>query len=83
MWKKLYIYINLITCEDKIVMILLLQSYVLHWYHTYLLHIGMDITGAIICQHFYWPGIITAIRKEVTNIDTCQYTKWSNIKYGE
>ena len=43
----------------------------------------MDITEVIICQHFYWPGIRKSVRKEVGNFDTCQCTKWSNIKYGK
>ena len=30
--------LKLITCKDKIVIPSKLQSYVLHWYHTYLLH---------------------------------------------
>ena len=30
--------LNLIICEDKIVIPSILQSYVLHWYHTYLLY---------------------------------------------
>ena len=48
----------------------------------YLLHPGMDRTGAIILQHLYWPDIRYAIRKEVTICDTCQRTKQSNKKYG-
>ena len=56
-------YFNLITCEDNIVILLKIQKYVSHWYHTYLLHPGMDQTEAMICQHFYWPGIIHAVRK--------------------
>ena len=44
--------ITLITCKYTIVIPLKLQSYVLHWYHTYLLHTGMDRTKAMICQHF-------------------------------
>ena len=42
-YKKCYfcggsnIYLNIITCEDKIVIVSIPQSYVLHWYHTYLL----------------------------------------------
>ena len=35
---------KLITCEDNIVIPSILQSYVLHWYYTYLLHPGMDRT---------------------------------------
>ena len=45
--------LKLITCKDKIVIPEKLQSYVLHWYHMYLLHIGMDITEVMIRQHLY------------------------------
>ena len=45
--------VNLITCEDNIFIPEILQSYVLHWYHTYLLRPGMDITKAMIGQHFF------------------------------
>ena len=48
---------KLIMCEDNIFIPSKIQSFVLHWYHIYLLHPGMDKTEAIICQHFYWPGI--------------------------
>ena len=43
--------INLITCKDKIVIMSKLQSYVVHWHHTYILHTGMDRTEVVICQH--------------------------------
>ena len=56
--------INLITCEDNIVIPKILQSYVLHWSHTYLLHPGMDRTEAMIIQIFYWPRIRDAVWKE-------------------
>ena len=68
------------TCRDKIVITSMLQSYVVHWYHTYLLHPGMDRTEEIIRQNFYWPDIRDAVRKEVTNCDTCKRTKQSNKK---
>ena len=77
------IYISLITCEDNILITSILQSSVLHWYHTYLLHPGIDRTEAMICQNYYWPGIIYAVRKEVTNCETFQCKKLSNVKYGE
>ena len=35
--------LNLIACKYKIVIMSKLQSYVVHWYHTYLLHPGIDI----------------------------------------
>ena len=77
------IILKLLTCEDKILIPSKLQSYVLHWYHTYLLHPGMDIMEAMICQFFYWTGIIKSVCKEITNSDTCQRTKWTNKKYGK
>ena len=48
---------TVITCENKIIIILILQSYVFIWYHRYLLHIVMDRMEAIFCQQLYWPGI--------------------------
>ena len=64
------IYLKLITCKDKIVITSILQSYVLNWYHMYLLHTGMDRMEAMIKQHLYWPDIRYTIWKEVTNCDT-------------
>ena len=46
-------YLKLITVEDMIDITLKIQSYVLHWYCTYLLHPGMDQTEAMIHQHLY------------------------------
>ena len=45
--------INLVKCEDKIFILSITQSYVFHWYHTYLLHPGMYQTEAMIHQKFY------------------------------
>ena len=49
----------------------------------YLLRPGMDRTEAIIRQRLYWPGIRNSVQKEVTNCDTFQRTKQSNVKYGK
>ena len=70
-------------CEFDNVISSILQIWVLHLYHMYLLHPGMYIPEAMICQHFYWPGIREAVLKEVMNCDTFQSTKWPNEKYGE
>ena len=70
--------LRLITWEYKIVITSILQNYVLHWYHMYLLHPVMNRTEVIIFRHFYLPGIRNSIRKKVTNCDTCQRTKLSN-----
>ena len=39
--------LKLITCKDKIVIPSKLQSYILYWYHTYLLHPEMDRTEGL------------------------------------
>ena len=49
----------------------------------YLFHPLMDRTEEMIWQHLYWNGIRNYARKEVNNVDTCQRTKQSNIKYGK
>ena len=67
--------LNIITCEDNIVIPLIIQSYVLHCYHTYILHTGMDITEATIIQNLYWPGIVDAVQKKVTNCGTFRRKK--------
>ena len=56
------IYLNLITCEDNIGILPIIQSYALHWYHTYLLNPGMDRTEAMVFQKHYCPGIIDTVQ---------------------
>ena len=75
--------LNFIMCEDKIVIPYILHNDVLHWYHTYLIHPGMDTTEGMTCQHFYYIGIRNAVWRKVTNCDTFQHTKRSKIKYGK
>ena len=70
--------LKLIACKDKIIILSILQSYVVHWYHAYLLHPGTDRTEAMICQPFYWTHIRDAVWKEGSNCDTFQHTKQSN-----
>ena len=69
------IYINLITCDNKIVTLSILQSYMLHWYYTDILRPVMDRIEAMILQNFYYSSIRDAVRKELKNCDTCQLTK--------
>ena len=72
--------LNLITCKGKIVIPSKLQSYAVHWYHTYLLHPGTDIMEVMILQHLYWPEIRYSVQKVVINCDTCQREKTTNGK---
>ena len=51
------IYINLIMCKNMFFIPSIIQSYVLHWYHTYLIHPVMDRTVAMIHQYLYWTII--------------------------
>ena len=53
------------------------------WYHTYILHPGLDQTESMICQHLCWSGIIEAVQKEVTGCDMCQGAKQPTKKYGK
>ena len=72
--------INLIICEGKIIIPLMLQIYVLKRYNTYLLHPGMDRREEIICQHFYWHGNKKYVFKEVSKCDTFLIYKNGQIK---
>ena len=53
-------------CKDNIFIYSIIQKYVLHWYHMYLIHPGMDRTEAMICHHLYWSIIRNVVREEVT-----------------
>ena len=59
----------------KYVIPLILQSYMLNYYNTYLLHPGMYIIYSIISQYLYWTSIVKAVLKEVSKCDTCSHTK--------
>ena len=50
--------IELVTYNGKIVIPQKIQKYIVKYYHTYILHPGLDRMWAVIFQHLYWPGII-------------------------
>ena len=64
-FRRINIYLKFITCEDNIIIPIILQKYVLYWCHTYIFRLVMDRTEAIICQHFYLHG--QKCRLEVSN----------------
>ena len=43
----------------------------------------MDRTDVMIRQNLYWTNIRDATQKQVSNCDTCQFTKRSNKTYGK
>ena len=75
--------LKIITYKNREIISSNLQSYLVHWYHTYLIHPGMDITEAMIRQHLQFPNIRDAIQKESSNFDTFQRTEQPNVKYGK
>ena len=48
---------KIVMCKDKIVIPKQLQKYLVKWYHTYILHPGLDQTKVTDLQHLYWTGI--------------------------
>ena len=64
-----YVYFIAIRCEDKIVIPLQRQSYVLNLNYTYLLLTRIDRTETKIHKHLCWCGNGKSIRKEVSNCD--------------
>ena len=60
-----FIDVNLVTFKHEFFIPLILQIYVLYWYHIYLLIPLMDIMEATILHHLYCPGIIKSVQKEV------------------
>ena len=67
-----HIELDFITCEDNIVIPSILQGYVLHWCHKYLLHTGMDRMKAMIHHYLHVPGVRYYVWKEVANCVTFQ-----------
>ena len=74
----LFIYKN-----DKIVVPTIFQRYAVNWYHTYLLHPGMNRTEATIIQHYYWPHLRDDIHTHIKFCKTCHKQKKQKFKYGK
>ena len=74
--------VNLVTWKEKIVIPSSLENRVAKWYHTYLLHPGINRTESTIQQHLYWPNMRAKIREHCDKCPTCQLNKKSTKKYG-
>ena len=48
---------NLIMCKHKQLLFKKIQEYLVNWYHTYILHTGLEKMEEMIRQHLYWPVI--------------------------
>ena len=73
----------LIFRDNKIVVPQVLQSYLIDWYHSTLLHPGIDRLKASIKQHFTWKNLSTDIENHVRNCETCQKFKRQRKHYGK
>ena len=60
-----------------------LREHVVQWYHTYLLHPGVNRTEATIQQHLYWPQMREQIQKILKECPTCQKYKKTTKKWGK
>ena len=67
--------IDLITYKEKIVVPEALRDRAVHFYHTYLLHPGINRTEASIAQHLWWPNMREHIRHICEVCPSCQKNK--------
>ena len=74
--------ISLICYKDKIVVLKMLQSRIIQWYHKTLCHPGRDRTEKTIRQHFIWNKLSEQVRDECKRCHICQKYKKSATKYG-
>ena len=59
-----------------------LTTHLVNWYHTYLLHPGINRTEATTQQHFYWPDMRQDIRTILKKCSIYQIYKKTTKKYG-
>ena len=70
---------HMLVCKnDKMFMPTMIESYVVNWYHKYLLHLGADCTEETIIQHYYWTNLREKIRTHIKVYKTCQKNKKKN-----
>ena len=74
--------ISLICFHGKIVVPARLTTHVIRWYHTTLIHPGIERTEATISQHLFWNDMRTHITRYCNLCPTCQYNKKRFKKYG-
>ena len=59
-----------------------IQHKVLHWYHSWLGHPGINRTEESIAQHLWWPKMRDQITHYVVTCPSCQQNKKRHKKYG-
>ena len=61
----------------------MIRKYVVNWYHTYLLHMGMELTEATISQHYYWSHLRDNIYTHIKVCKAYHKNRKQNLKYGK
>ena len=74
--------VPIIYYNNKIVLPQSLQRRVINWYHTTLLHPGIDRTIHTLKQHFHWQSLSSDVENIVRNCTTCAHYKKSTKHYG-
>ena len=57
------------------------SDYVVNWYHTYLVHQGMERIEASISQHYYWPNLRDYIPSHIKVLNNFHKNRKRNLKY--
>ncbi len=73
---------DIVTRNDKIVILLSLQVKSTEWYHLYILHPGETRMELTMGQHYCWKGMRNTIQKVCKACAICKTTKVRNSKYG-
>ena len=73
---------DVVYCNDKIVVPRTLRKRLINWYHTTLMHPGINRTERTIGMHSTWPKLHDDVEKICKHCKTCQLTKKTTIKYG-
>ena len=73
---------DLICHNSKIVVPQTLQKQITEWYHTFLIHPGINRTEETISQHFWWKTMRQDITKHVSCCAICQKNKRKHKKFG-
>jgi len=74
---------KVVFCNDKIVVPRSLRKRLIDWYHTTLMHPGINRTEQTIKMHFIWPRLHEDVKQLCKSCKICQLTKKTKIKYGK
>ena len=74
-------WLKIVFCKDKLIVPRALRKRLMEWYHTTLMHPGINRTEATIKINFTWPKLHDGVEKLCKSCKICQLTKKMKIKY--